>query len=279
VNQLVRLRERRPDATSVFVAPFITPRSAEICREAGVGYVDLAGNCFLTFDHVYIRREGRANPFAARRDLRSLYSPKGERILRALLTNPKRSWKTEELAREAQVSVGQVSNIRRLLSHREWLVPGRFGIMLSEPAALLEEWAQAYDPTRSTPHMYYSMKEPREVEASLSLLCLSRSVRFALTGFAAASRIAPYSRSPQAEAYVACALSDLTATLDLREVASGANVRLIEPYDEGVFYGCVTVDNVPLVSSIQVYLDLRATGGRGEDAARFLLEEVIARRW
>ena len=67
--------------------------------------------------------------------------------------------------------------------------------------------------------------------------------------------------------------------LGLKRVSSGANVTLLEPYDEGVFYGANTVEGAPVVSPIQLYLDLTQTKARGEEAASAILEEVIKPIW
>lgn len=90
---------KRDEIYGVFAAPYISPASAVICQQAGIGYLDLAGNCLLAFDNVYIKREGAPNIRAQRRHLRSLYSSKSERILRVLLTSAGQTWKTESLAR------------------------------------------------------------------------------------------------------------------------------------------------------------------------------------
>src|ERR1700694_2159938 len=66
----------------VFVAPFVSPASAEICKEADVGFADLAGNCRLAFGHVYIEKSAAGNPFRQRRVQRSLFSAKSGRVLR-----------------------------------------------------------------------------------------------------------------------------------------------------------------------------------------------------
>lgn len=42
VNQILRYLERHPDYYGVFVAPYISPRSAEICSKEGIGYLDFA---------------------------------------------------------------------------------------------------------------------------------------------------------------------------------------------------------------------------------------------
>ena len=66
--RLARVLEREPDMYGVFAAPYISPQTAEICINEKIGYLDLAGNCPLTFGQVYIEQEGRSNPFAEKRD-------------------------------------------------------------------------------------------------------------------------------------------------------------------------------------------------------------------
>ncbi len=72
----------KSDAYGIIIAPYISPDAGKICEDAGIGYLDLAGNCLLSFETIYIRQTGAPNPKVQKRDLRSLYSPKAERILR-----------------------------------------------------------------------------------------------------------------------------------------------------------------------------------------------------
>jgi len=104
-------------------------------------------------------------------------------------------------------------------------------------------------------------------------------IQYALTGFSAAARLAPMVRYQRVTAYVNEDPGDLVKTLGLKEVSSGANVTLLSPYDEGVFYGAADINGIRIVSSVQAYLDLIGYRGRGEEAATFLLEQVIQHRW
>src|SRR3990170_4950097 len=138
--QLARVLENEPGIYGVFAAPYISPQTAEICVKEKIGYLDLAGNCRLTFGQVYIEKEGNPNPFAEKRDLRSLYSPKAARVLRVLLSDPKKPWRVQALAEEAEVSLGQVSNVKSLLEDREWIKRSAAGLLLKDPESLLSEW-------------------------------------------------------------------------------------------------------------------------------------------
>ena len=81
--ELVRIKH--PAVYPVVVAPYVSAESAAICREHDVGYLDLAGNCLLSVGDIHIQREGFANPLREKRPLVALFSPKAERVLRALL--------------------------------------------------------------------------------------------------------------------------------------------------------------------------------------------------
>ncbi len=279
-SQLLKYRySAPPGAYGVLIAPFISPRAAEICVEEKIGYVDLSGNCLLSFGQVYIERKGSSNLFAQKRDLRSLYSPKAERILRVLLTNPQGLWKLQKLADEAKVSLGQVSNVKKILSDREWIEPEHGRIQLIKPIELLSEWAVNYDAKRNVVGDFYTFKTAWEFEADLAEWCAKEGTEYALTGFSGAARLAPAVRYQRAIAYVDLPPSVVAVSMGLKEVTSGANVSLMQPYDEGVFYGARAVNEVWIASPIQVYLDLVGTKGRGEEAAQAILDEVIRPLW
>lgn len=278
-NQLLRITSRAPDLYPVFAAPYISARAAEICREENIGYVDSAGNCRLVFDSIYIRVAGNENIFSTRRFLRSLYSPRAERVLRVLLNNPGKTWRIQELANQADVSVGQVANVKQLLADREWIRSETGGFTLIQPEALLSEWAESYRFKRSMARSFYSMRSPAEVEADLSRVCEEEGIPYALTGFSGAARYAPFVRYQRSAAYIACRTDDVAERMGLKEVSSGANVVLLTPYDEGVFYGMHQIGGERVVSAVQCYLDVRNMAARGLEAAEALLERVIKPAW
>jgi hypothetical protein len=276
INQLLRYRNHYPNAYFIFMAPYISPQAAEICAKDGVGYLDFAGNCQLAFGQVYIEQTGKPNPFRTRRDLVSLYSPKSSRVLRVLLSNPGRTWKIQDLADEARVSLGQVSNVKKLLLDRQWIADG---FSLKEPWTLLEEWADIYSYRKNEVGNFYSLKSIGDIESDLARVCREKDIEYALTGFSGAARFAPAVRYNRVMAYVSDTSEDLRSFLDLKEVPSGANVMLLGPYDEGVFYGSRVMDDIMIASPVQIYLDLKSYKGRGEEAAEVLLREVIKPKW
>ncbi len=284
IHQIQRQLKNFPNAYGVMVAPYVSDQAAEICQEANIGILDLAGNCRLAFDDVFIEHKGAPNPFNIRRDLRTLFSPKSSRILRALLNHPRKIWTVQGLSRVTSVSMGQVSNVKSLLDYREWIEISKEGIKLARPKELLEEWASNYSfPRDNFIERFYSLNSFEEQMTAMTgnaigMKILGFNNRFALTGYAGANFIFPYVRNNTVSVYV----DDIefwVPRLGLKKVESGENTFLVRPYDEGVFYNCQYYKNVPIVSTIQLYLDLKTSGGRGLDAAEALFNEVIVKQW
>ncbi len=135
---------------ALFAAPFLSEESRRLCTEAGLGYMDLAGNVRVSFDQVFIDIKSQNNPFKEKRALRSLFAAKASRVLHVLLTPPLRSWKVKDLQLASGVSLGEVSNVRKLLLDREWAEVSREGIKIKKPEALLRAWHESYEGNRSS---------------------------------------------------------------------------------------------------------------------------------
>jgi hypothetical protein len=279
IDQLRVYSELVPNSYAIILAPYISDSTARLCQQEGVGYIDLAGNCRLSFNQVYIEQRGRKNPYSERRELRSLYSPKAERILRVLLISPRKVWKVQELASEADVSLGLASKVKQILELREWLAPRSRGVRLLDPEAALTEWGGEYRYSKHRAVDFYSLVSGSELEKQIALAAETSNIRIALTGFSAAVRYAPAVRYRRSMIYCAGEAAAIAQKLDLKQVSSGANLTLIQPYDEGVFYEGESRDGLPVVSAIQTYLDLVKQSARGEEAAAVLLQEVIRPSW
>ena len=171
-----------PMAYGIFVAPYISPRSADICREAGIGFADLSGNCSIAFQQIFISREKKENQFPFKSGLSSIYSPKSERILRVLLGYPYQPWKTVDLAKEAQVSLGMITQVSKKLIEEEWLTKTSRGIALTQPESLLADWSNNYTIKRNNLNNYYSLKPLQDLEIKIADTCDDLKI-LCLTGF------------------------------------------------------------------------------------------------
>ena len=278
VNELIIFQKNRSGGYGVFVAPYISDASAEICKSKGVGYIDFSGNCCLNLGSIFIEIKGNPNRFSRKSELKSLFKPKAERILRTLLCKPKRQWLATDLAEAAEVSTGQVSNVRKLLLEREWIEDRKIGIKLIEPLQMLNSWLTEYRSDRSAISDLYDMGSVGDIESTISSFCNRRRARYAFTGFSGASRYAPFTTYRTVTVYMDTSQENIK-DLPFKPVTSGANIRIISPYDDGVYYGTCNLRGQSVVSPVQCYLDLKDEKARGEETSEALLEQVIKPSW
>lgn len=274
VDQLKRMMAGADlrDAYPAIAAPYISEASAGICREYDVGYLDLAGNCRFAFDSVYVERVSPENKYREQRGRASLFAPKSSRIIRLMLGGT-RAWQVQQLAAEADVSIGLVSKIKQELEEREWLRSTEDGIRLSDPEGVLKAWAQAYTYKKNDVREYYTIVGASDSETAIARWCEENNARYALTGFSGARLSSPRVRYNRLIIYVESKIESLAKGTDLKPVETGGNVLLLKPYDDGVFQGSRILYGMQVVSPVQLYLDLQSMPGRGEEAA----EEVLVR--
>jgi hypothetical protein len=279
IQRILAVTRQREPQYGLLGAPYVGPETQKICKEAGVGFIDLVGNCRLVFDKVYIERRGFPKPKAERRPLRSLFSPKASRVLRVLFEEPRQPWQVQRLAREARVSLGLAAKVKQRLLDLEYARQERTGIQLTNPEELLSAWAAALASRKRITVGVYAAGDPPQIEEALRVYCATNDIRYAFTQFSGAARVAPFTRYARGAAYAEADPRSLVAKLGWKIVDTGANFTLPWPFDEGVFYGARTIGQDRVVSDVQLYLDLMESKGRGQEAATAILEQKLRPRW
>ena len=277
--ELKDLLSNADNSVGIIAAPYLSPAAIQICREAGLGCMDLSGNAFFSFGNVYIEKSGQPNAFLDRRPLRSLFSPKTSRVLRVLLADPSKPWRVEALSKAARISLGLAFKAKQALIFQEWVKEEGKTIRLTKPKEMLEAWSASYDHQKSQLYSFFSRLSERALEEAVKTECDNRGYRYGLAFFSGARRVAPFVRFPKTFVYVDGPSREIAITLGLQQVGSGANVALLEPHDAGIFLGSREIDGLNVVSDIQLYLDLKSYGGRGEEAARAVFEQRIEPQW
>jgi hypothetical protein len=275
------IRRDCPDAIPLVIAPYLSPASQTLCKEHKVAFLDQQGNARLVFDGVFIERVAAGKPASVRRDLKSLFTPKAAQVLRLLLRDPWRPWRVTELAAKAEVSLGQVSNVRRGLLDREWATVTEEGLALKDPDALLDAWSEVYAGLGGKKTSYYTTLHGKGLENAFLNLCRDQQDQpsVLLASFTAANWLAPYGRtgihnllSRPSE------LEHVQQSLALQPAVSGANIVVTVPAHEGVFIDAVQpVPGIVCTSPVQTFLDLSAAGERGKEAAEHLRSKLL--RW
>lgn len=277
---VLRLRDwasRMPANTVVmFIAPYISPTVRQLCKDRQVGYLDFAGNCLLQFANVYIERSVAEVPPAAQRELKSIYKPKSARVLHLLLATVGRQWKVQDLAEKSEVSLGQVSNIRRALLDRGWASVSNGGMELIAPGALLDEWQAVYKGVKGQTYSYYTTLHGRALDEVVRHTLSGQNDNAGsavLSSFSAADFIAPYARTGKTYLYAdEYGTQALVRDLGLK-LAMNGNVQITVPSDRGPFLNTISpVPHILCTSPVQTYLDLSVAGERGQEAAQHLRE-------
>lgn len=279
IQQLQSYLRDRPKSYSVAGAPYIGPRARDICKEAGCGFVDLAGNCRLAFGPIFIERQGFPNTKLERRSLRNLFTPKASRVLRVLLDDATQTWQVQAMAQQAPVSLGLAFKVKQRLLDLEYAQEEEKGLRLIKPEEPLRQWATNYSYLKSNALDCFANSEPPALEQALTAYCRQHGIPYALALFSGAARVAPFARYSRGFAYAVCDAMSLARALGWKPVPSGANFTIPTPYDEGLLYGARQVNGEVVVGDVQLYLDLASYTGRGEEAAAFIMEQRLRPRW
>jgi hypothetical protein len=271
VPALVAAEASGDRGTTLVVAPFLSPRTREVLRDAGVSYADATGNLRIALQRpaVFIEAEGaRKDPDRQPRPLASLKGPAAARVVRALC-DLRPPYGIRRLAELAETPLGSVSRVVGLLDREAVVTRGpREAVADVDWPALLHRWAQDYQFLASNSALTFL--EPRGLD---SLVAKLRSFRgtYAVTGSLAVARRAPAAVARLAAVYVEDPEAAATA-LGLRAVDAGANVILARPADPVAFARTWSEDGVSHAALSQVAADLLTSPGRGPAEG----EELIA---
>ena len=277
IARLEAARRELPAGHPVAVADYVSPQSAALLRSGGFGYLDLSGNCHLSFDNVLIDREGKPNLRPSNRPLKSLFAPRATRVVRVLLVDPQHAWRLEELAKAADVSLGHSHNVIKRLEELSWVERGDDQRMrLTKPGDLLDAWVDEYSHRRNDVARVNSPERvTRRLAGELVRVAEAEGRRVALTMHAGAALVAPQARFPVIHCYVDGPPDGIARALGLQPAEEDGTVHLIIPYDAGVFYAPIVKGGLPVVCLPQLYADLYHYERRGRAQATHLRHEAM----
>jgi len=271
--QIVQQSRAVPDGNLLLVAGATTAEAREILER----HVELPGLLL----HTEGQRGRRGD--APRPQTHARLAGKGGVAAQALLLEPTRDWKVQDLAGEAGVSVGLAHRVLARLE-TEGLVAAegagpRRVRRVADPTALLDLWAEE-NTDRSVQRMraYRLAREPRALADAVSAGLDAAGIDHAVTGAAAAARIAPFVTAvPVAEIWI-----DSVASLEAVAAASGAevaetghNLAFVQANGDEPLAFRRKVDRIWTVNPFRLFYDLRNDPRRGHEQAEILRREVI----
>jgi hypothetical protein len=278
----------RPKAASnaarvyqVLAAPFLSDEAIKLCSAQGVGAVDLEGNLSLVVGGVSLRhsvtaRKGKG-PAGLALPERSLSYAGVQRVAIGLLEGGRGPWRMQDLATHCKASMGQVFKVSQWLVSQAWAEkPARGQFKLTEPEALLDALAKAYEPKGQKTFRYFSLADQREIENTLAVRAQMVQQSIVLASFSAARAWAPFVRHLRAQFYIQGRPQDIAAStsITMEPAEKGSNIFLTIPENDTPFVFAQQVGDRYATGLIQTYLDLLREPLRGEEAA-----EKVRERW
>jgi hypothetical protein len=261
----------------ILCAPYVSAATAEMLKSQGIGYIDLSGNCWLSVEFLFVERSGRPNRFKAPKEQQTLFAARASRIVRTLVENPAKEWTLQELAQTTGVSLGLVHRVSKALDERLYAEKRRGRFALQDPGGLLDAWRSFSMGKRIRWQRYY-WPAAEDIRAGMHEIAKSAravELRYAFTGPAAASLLVPYLMVSGIHCYVDSIKPGLLEGLKADPIPSGGNLWFNVIRKEDIVVGSHQIEDLYVMSDIQVYLDLCALGGRGEEAAQTLRERRL----
>lgn len=287
--RMVLRREDDPSAVGLTPTLWILrrPKRRELqdLRAKGQSFVALNGAVRIQAPGVLIDRTDLTLPAKSTRpSQRSAFSDRASLIARWLFYQPASTQSTiTGLAAAAGVSPSVASYAVQDLEQRHLVQITASGrerrIRLVEHRELIAQWAKEYDWRDNVRlRVHAPIGSPRRFLTRLRALSLPP---YAVTLQAGASLLLPHAPVEQIHLYVdlrsQARLADLTRRLDWPSDSSGQFQFLLPYYKTSVWGGVREHDGVPVVSDLQLMIDLWNHPIRGREQAELLLEKHLSR--
>lgn len=150
-NTLIQLKPQTEHTAKklLFITKYMNPIMADRFRQAGVAFIDAAGNAFLDEPGLFLFIKGnkpKATLTAWKKTFTRPFKPKGLRVTFAILCNPlMRQAKYEDIALNAKVALGTVAGVMHDLKELGYLLKtGTKEYRLMRGNELLQRWVDAY---------------------------------------------------------------------------------------------------------------------------------------
>lgn len=283
--EMVRRAETNLPSPSLVVAGRMTKEARGILRRHRIALVDAEGNAHVEFPGLLIHTEAQR---------REVSVPKGKKLptrlngragvaAQALLLEPTRDWRITDLAARAKISSSFAHRVFVRLEGEGVVEAAGAGPKkvrrVVNPSALLDLWAEeAEDRHVSRVRAFRLAQNPNELGEAVVAALDERGMTCALTGAAAAARIAPLiSAVPVAEIWLAdgVLVEEAIEACAAERVETGHNVLLAQTQGDAPLSFRHQEQGVWTVNVFRLYLDLRMDPKRGQEQADHIRQEVI----
>jgi hypothetical protein len=233
----------------------------------------MCGNAHVQAPGLLLHVEGRPNKFTNRGRPASVFAPRSSRVTRILLRDPHQWWGQQELAKESGLGRGYISRIVRRLEDDQLIGrDDRRRVRPNDPGQFLDAWRNEYSFDKHDALVgHVTARTGEELTDQVATTLKDHAIEYAVTGLAGAALLAPFAAYRRVTVFVKSRVQkDLLKSLKFRDEERGANLWLVHPKDDSVFWDSRKVEGVECASPLQVYLDLKDMPERAEEAAKHL---------
>lgn len=274
----VRPLLQSPTSVDVVAARRLSPGARAVLDDAGIGWVDELGNAEISIGSLVISRTGRLEVTPVRPPR---WTPAFVSVAEAILCGIEATVSATAVA--TGLSTGTCTNALRTLTDLGLLETdmrrGRgSGRRVIDDEALLSAYADAATALASPDQVTVGVtwRDPIGGLADLAPRLLSRNIQWAATGAVAAALMAPLLTNfgttvVYIDAPTVPALERVARSVDLKPIEGGRLVLRPSPFG-WTHNNRKLIDGILVAPWPRVYVDLRTTGVRGEEAAEHLVE-------
>jgi hypothetical protein len=271
-RSVLRLLEQQP---ALIAAPYLSRTIRELLEASSVSYVDHTGNMRVVLDEpgLFITTQGaHTNPWPDARRLTLRGSKAASLVCTLARSTPPLG--VRALATLAGADPGYVSRLLGFLDSEALIQRGRRGsVEQVHWRKLLRRWSEdAPLESRATATTWLA---PRGLNQLWESLRADASLRYAITGSAAAATLAPVAPTRLASLYAEDSQA-LALTLGLRATSAGANVVLLQPDTTALFEQGEQRDGLRYATLPVVIADLLTGPGRSPAEAEALMDWMDA---
>lgn len=273
-----------PGVPMLLVVPRLTKIARQRLRERRAHFADLTGAIHLHLPGIRIDVDG-AEPVALPPRTKQTINPfskHASKVLRRLFQVFPEPLRVSALAQQATISLGWASQVTEELVSRAYVRVAPDGVTLQDPVSALSDWMSAYDWRKNARRSYVLPYERDELATVLSSAFEQHGVQWASTLlFGVNQRVGYVQPYGAAQVYAFAERPDVLqlALQDMHaeQVQEGSNLELFESY-----YGAAVLTDhhriagTPVVSDVQLLLDVAHYPLRGAEAAEILVRRCLA---
>ena len=257
----------------LLVTDYVNPELAEVMRNQGIFFIDVAGNAFIDATPFYIFVKGeKPNTVVKAKSVKRVFKPGGLKLIFALLDNPGMEKATyRDMAKAANVALGTVDFVITELKELGFLIDmEKKGRQLLKTGQLMRRWVEAYpenlkpklvqEKFKTSAHHWWKDIKP----ADFDLFWGGEIAAAKLTGHLKPERYTIYTKQLPGK---------LIYKFKFQKDPNG-NVEILTPFWT---FGWELAEK-GIVPPLLIYADLMATGDmRAFEAAEIIYDNYLAR--